>query len=357
MRRAYGVSLPRTLIDWLRYLALSSIALARLHRRRRYDVIHVNNLPDFLVFSAWWPKMRGARVILDVQDVSPELMAARAPRRLRVWTHRMAAWQEQLSTSFADYVITVGEPFERLLRQRGVADTKLTSIRNSADPRLFPPVREAPPARHLESGEPLMILLYHGTIGERQCLDVAVKALALVRERAPGVRLAVKGSGSQVVKQLAEQYRVADLVEVSDSVPISEVTDFIATGDIGIIPYRSDGFMDLLLPTKCYEYAWMRRPMIASNLAGIRSMFRPESIMLCEPSQPEAFAAAILDLYWNLEKRAALAANAAEDYCAYRWESQAEHYQQVLASLARRGAASAPSGHSLIAVPVKTSGV
>ncbi len=112
--------------------------------------------------------------------------------------------------------------------------------------------------------------------------------------------------------------------------------DFIAHGDIGLIPYRSDGFMDLVLPTKSYEFAWMQRPMIASDTPAIRSLFRPESIALCDPSRPESFAEAVVDLYQHPAKRARLAASAAEDYIPYQWEKMAERYQALLGSLCRK---------------------
>ncbi len=65
-------------------------------------------------------------------------------------------------------------------------------------------------------------------------------------------------------------------------------------------------------------------------------MFRPESLILCDPTSTESFAAAIVDLYQHPEKRAALVANAAIDYLPYRWETMAERYQQLLVSLAQK---------------------
>ena len=95
--------------------------------------------------------------------------------------------------------------------------------------------------------------------------------------------------------------------------------------------------MDLVLPTKAYEFAWMRRSIIASDTRAIRSMFRPESIMLCEAANADSFAEAIIDLYKHPEKRAQLITNAEQDYLPYRWEIMAERYQQLLASLATKG--------------------
>jgi len=295
-------------------------------------------MPDFLVFSALFPKLLGAKVLLEVQDVSPELMEAKADGRKRRILKRLAIWQERISTAFAHHVITVGQPFEKLLLQRGVHAEKITIILNSADSKIFSAARRS--ARLTETSDETrpFIVMYHGTAAERNGLDVAICALAQARRVIPQLRLDIKGRGEHIpiLKQLAVELGVSEHVVFSEVGPIEEVVDFVVRGDIGIIPHRCDSFMRLILPTKAYEFAWMHRPMIASDTLAMRSMFRPESIVLCDPSRPESFAEAIIDLYQHPEKRARMVANAAEDYIPYRWEIMAKRYQQLLLNLCGR---------------------
>jgi glycosyltransferase involved in cell wall biosynthesis len=312
--------------------------VTRLHLKHAYDVIHVHTMPDFLVFSAVLPKLLGAKVILHVQDISPELMGAKTKGPSRKLLVNLATWQERISTAFADHVISVGWTMEELLLKRGVPAHKITNILNSADPKLFPPsLRPLPPSDAAEENRPF-IVMYYGTIAERSGLDTAIRALALAVRSVPQLRLEIKGRGEQIdaLKQLAVKLGVSDHVEFLDSSPINEIVHFIVHGDVGIIPYPHDGFAELMLPTKAYELAWMHRPIIASDTRGIRSMFRPESIVLCDSTSPESFAEAIIDLYRHPEKRARMIANAAEDYEPFRWELMAERYQQLLASLSRK---------------------
>jgi glycosyltransferase involved in cell wall biosynthesis len=292
-------------------------------------------MPDFLVFSAIVPKALGAQVILHVQDVSPELMAVKATGLFRKITVPLARWQERISTGFADHILTVGWPFEELLLKRGVPREKLSSVLNSADPNVFPAKRRTEPFLGEGTAERPIILMYHGSCARRAGLDIAIRALARARAEAPYLRLHIMGGGDALaeLKQLAQSLGMADHVVFFPPVPIDTVVDFVAQGDIGIIPYLSDGFTDLLLPTKIYELALMRRPMIASNTVAIRSMFRETSIVLCEPSNVESLADAITDLYWHPQKRAQLVASADQDYMKYRWELIAEQYRKLLASL------------------------
>jgi len=268
LNRRFDSSLAKSLLSWCWFITLAGVTVTWLHLKRPYHVIHVHNLPDMLVFATLFPKLMKAKIILDVQDTSPELMAAKVKGRFRGIAILLATLQERLSTAFADHVITVGWPFERLLLKRGVPQQKLTCILNSTDPKIFPAVRRSCPNPETNHESKPFIIMYHGTVAERQGLDTAIRALALAHRFVPQVRLDIKGFGDQLhaIKKLAEELGISDHVVFSDYCPIEEVVDFIAHGDVGIIPYRGGGFMELLLPTKAYEFAWMQRPIITSDL-------------------------------------------------------------------------------------------
>ena len=343
INRSYNGSLPLTIFQWCWFLLLAAIKIARLHMKDRYDIVHVHNMPDFLVFAALFPKLLGARVILDIQDVSPELMGAKIQGKglLSKIVICLAIWQERISSAFAHHVVTTGEPFTKLLVKRGVPEKKISSILNSADPQLFPVERRCP-LPYDSSSTPLesrpFNFMYHGLLAKRNGLDIAIRALAIARRSVPQLRLVIQGIGDQLpfLKELAVTLGISDSVIFTDApVPPDKIVDFVVRGDAGIVPYRYDGFEEYVLPTKAYEYAWMHRPIIASDTYAIRSMFRPESIYLCHPTRPESFAEAMIDLFQHPEKRATMIASAAEDYLPYRWELMAETYQQLLRSLCR----------------------
>lgn len=341
INRSYSSSLLTTIFWWVRFLFLAAIKITHLHLKHAYDVIHVHNMPDFLVFAALIPRLFGAKIILDVQDVSPELIAAKVQGKglLRWIAIRLATWQEGLSIAFAHHVVTTGDPFARILSKRGVPKKKITNILNSADPHLFPVERRCP-LPYDSSSTPLesrpFIFMYHGLLAKRNGLDTAIRALAIARCSVPQLQLAIHGAGDQLpyLKELAVNLGISDNVIFTIAhVSPDQIVDFVVRGDAGIIPYGYDGFEEYVLPTKAYEYAWMHRPIIASDTYAIRTMFRPESIYLCDPTRPESFARAMIDLYHHSEKRAILVANAAEDYMPYRWEIMAEHYQHLLTCL------------------------
>ena len=336
--RKYGRSLPLTLLSWMWFLVLAGIKVTKQHFERPYQVIVVHNMPDFLVFAALVPRMLGAKVVLDVEDVSPELMACKSTGLLRSLLYGLSALQERISTTFSNHVVTVGWPFEECLKRRGVPANKLTVVLNSADPHLFPASRQCPPPSWSGNTSEPFIVMYYGTVAERNGLDTAVRALALAIPRAPRLRLDImgRGEGLPAIWSLAESLGVADHVHFSDPCPSDQIVDFVVHGDAGIIPYRVDGFAELVLPTKAYEMAWMRRPIIASDTVGIRSMFGAGAILLCDSNSPESFADALVELYEHPELQRTLVERAAGDYARYRWEVVSSNYQKFLASLVQK---------------------
>jgi glycosyltransferase involved in cell wall biosynthesis len=343
--RSYGSPLSSTILSWIWFLALAGLTVTRQHFRHPYQVIIAHNMPDFLVFAALIPRMLGAKVVLDVQDVSPELMAAKSSGRWRGVLYFLSSLQERMSAAFSQHVITVGWPFEERLKERGVPASKLSLVLNSADPKLFPANRRSPPPSWTPGYTGPFIVMYYGTVAERNGLDTAVYAVARALPNAPRLRLDIMGRGEYLpeVQRLAETLGIADHVRFSESCPSDQIVDFVLHGDAGIIPYRVDGFAELVLPTKAYEQAWMQRPIIASDTPAIRSMFRPGAVLLCEPNNPDSFATALIELYAHPELQREMVKRAAEDYMPYRWELERAEYQQLLASLCRESGLSVPS--------------
>jgi len=61
----------------LRFLLRSTSSLRRMQREHPYDLVHVHNVPDFLVFAALYPKWKRVPIILDIHDLLPEFYASK----------------------------------------------------------------------------------------------------------------------------------------------------------------------------------------------------------------------------------------------------------------------------------------
>ena len=107
MKRYKGYGLAVQLLEYLAFFVLAFFKLLTLYPRKCYGTVQVHNLPDFLIFCAIYPKLRGAKLILDLHDLMPEFFAAKSEGDMNSLSVRMVTLQERLSCRFADHVITV----------------------------------------------------------------------------------------------------------------------------------------------------------------------------------------------------------------------------------------------------------
>ncbi len=168
--------------------------------------------------------------------------------------------QERLSCRFADHVITVSEAWRDRLVPRGVPAERCIVVMNVADDRVFGPRPRRP------ASAPGFRLLYHGQLTHRYGLDLAVRAVAALRDEIPDIHLTIHGRGDAVeeLAALVADLQLEHLVELStDSVPAEALPDMIAGADLGVVPYRNDVFTDGIVPTKLMEYAAVGIPCVA----------------------------------------------------------------------------------------------
>ena len=69
------------LAEYVAFTAMATWRLAREHRRRRYDLVQVATVPDFLGFAALPEKLGGVPLLLDLHEDMPEFFRDRFAHR------------------------------------------------------------------------------------------------------------------------------------------------------------------------------------------------------------------------------------------------------------------------------------
>lgn len=333
VRRHRGGGLAVYLLEYAAFFALASLWIVRLHLRRRYDVLQAHNMPDFLVFTGLIPRLLGARVVLDIHDLVPELYSLRFGAGTRHPVVELTRWVERLSVAFADHVVTAGEPFRRRLVEAGAPPAKVSVVMNSADPGLFRPVGADGAGK---GGNGHFRLVYHGGLFERYGLDVAIKAVGRLREAIPGLSFDIYGEGEALadLARLVRELGLSARVRLRGYVPIDQIPGAVATADLGVVPYRRNHFNDLLYPTKAFEYIALGVPVIVSRTAAVAALFAAVPEMFFEPDDVDGLAARILALYREPEQRERVRLAASAAYSPHAWDSQRRRYVALMRRLA-----------------------
>ena len=328
VRRDKQRGILRQLLEYMSFLLLALVKVARLYQKRRYGVVEVHNLPDFLVFAAIWPKLMGARVILNIHDVMPEFYAARFKSNRTSWIVRLVRLEERISCRFADSVIITTHRWRNALVERGVPARKIFVVMNLADERIFK--QPATPRRH-RGGEAFHVV-YHGTITPRYGVDLAIHASARLRERIPGYRLFLVGRGEyrEEAMKLVRELELQSSVTFLDTKPLAELPSLIEQMDAGVTSYKFDGFTDGCLPTKLLEYTAMGIPSVVAPTPVITDYFDESLVEFCAPEDPHDLAEHIYLLYSNPGRYNELASNTARFNERYNWASMSAEYVRLV---------------------------
>ncbi len=309
------------------------ITLHLLRHPLRYRLVHINNMPDFLVLATWLPRLLGRPVIHDVHDLMPELylekFGADESRRLV----RVLKLQERWAGRFASAVLTVEERLKDILSGRGIPREKIDVLMNLPDDRIFRQRTARPPK---PAGAPFVIV-YHGTLARRLGLDVAIDAVACAKTEIPNLELRIIGAGEERGPLIERRDRLGlqDVVTFSDGfVPVETIPSLIDDADVGVVPLRISGGTDIMLPTKLLEYVTMGIPCIVPRTGTISRYFDDRMVQFCDAENPEALAAAMVLLYRDPQHRESLSAQANERFGkTYRWTEHKKVYTSLVARL------------------------
>jgi len=301
---------------WLKAL----VEVTRSHLRERYDVIYFHTMPDFIVFAGAVARLSGARVILDVHDMMPELYQSKFGIEATHPLVRVLKLQEKWSCRFADHVVCVHEPHRQLLESRGCVKNDISVLLNLPDPSVFDGHEEVVDEEEaIENPR----LVYHGTVASRLGLDVAVRALVLVRKQFPGATFDIYGSGDAIdeVRAAVEETGQQDVVNVTGAFfPVEDIPKMLKGASLGVIPNRLDVATDMMLPVKLLEYLYLGIPVVAPGLKAIRHYFSEDAVAYYEPGDEVGMAEAIIQVLGDSKRRAVQRRQAKAFYSEHSWE-------------------------------------
>jgi glycosyltransferase involved in cell wall biosynthesis len=312
----------------LRFLFVSSVFLTRRQHRDRYDLVHVHNVPDFLVFAAWYPKVAGAKLILDIHDIVPELFGSKFGGKSNRLYVKMLKAIEKASAAFVDHVIVSNHLWSAKLIARSVPKDKCSVFLNNVDQAIFFP---HPRARKDDK----IVIAFPGTFQWHQGLDLAIEALALVRKQVPNAELHLYGNGRLEgdLRGLADRLGLNGSVRFFSSVPLDRMPEVMADVDLGVVPKRADGFGNEAYSTKIMEFMSQGVPVIVSRTK-IDTYYFDDTVVRFFPSgDVQGLADAMLELIRRKDMRDSLSVRGRDYVAKNSWDVRKQDYFDLVDSL------------------------
>jgi glycosyltransferase involved in cell wall biosynthesis len=302
--------------------------LTKRHLKERYDLIHVNSIPDFLAFLAFVPKLMGCKVILDIHDILPELYASKFGVSNDSLGFKLMLLAERASVAFADHVIVANHIWQERLLSRSLAPRKSTVLLNYPDRSVFKRLRCDRISEEFR-------IVYPGTLNQHQGLDIAIRAFALIAGKAPKAVFHIHGEGRMcdALAALAAQLGVRERVLFKPMLPIREIAQVMANADLAVVPKRSDSFGDEAFSTKILEFMSVGVPVIVSDTKIDRYYFTPSVVKFFRAGDEEDLAESMLLLIYDENLRQQLVRNACEFVKAFDWTDKKITYLSLVDSL------------------------
>jgi glycosyltransferase involved in cell wall biosynthesis len=241
----------------------------RTHREDPVDVVFISNPPDLLVLCALPLVRRGARVVYDARELSPELFEAKFRRRGALY--RLLILAERFAIRRADVVIAVSEPFVDVLHARcGKPRDRIFLVTNGPEPGRIYPVEPRPELRRGRDH----LVLWLGVMSRQEGLELLIEAADEIVNRAGrrDATFAMIGPGDAHDDLRAEvrRRRLEDFVFVSEGVDDDMVRAYLSTADICVGVDECVGMNDVTVMQKILEYMAMGRPVVQFPLREMR---------------------------------------------------------------------------------------
>jgi glycosyltransferase involved in cell wall biosynthesis len=315
----------------LRFLLRSTLFLHRKHREHAYDIVHVHNVPDFLVFAAAFPKSKKVPVILDIHDLLPEFYASKFKLSHDALLFKLLTFVERRSAAFASHVIVANHLWRDRLVARSSREKKCSVVRNHPDLKIF----VADPLRKRTETD-TFLLTYPGSLNSHQGLDVAIRAFASIANHMPEAEFHIYGEGpakTSLITQ-ANELGMRDRILFHDFLPSSEIARVMAATDLAIEPKRAtSAFSNEALSTKILEFMALGVPVIACRTTIHAHYYDDSIIQYYENDDETQLADQILRLRTDPELRCRLVANAKKYVRDNTWDARKHEYLQLVDSL------------------------
>jgi glycosyltransferase involved in cell wall biosynthesis len=315
----------------LRFLLRSALFLRQKHHQQPYDLVHVHNVPDFLVFSALFPKVSGVPVILDIHDLLPEFYASKFNISHDSFLFKTLVFAERCSASFASRVIIANHLWCDRFVTRSSWAGQCSVVRNFPDLDIFV---TQPREERSDSGK--FLLTYPGSLNWHQGLDVAIRAFARIADQIPEAEFHIFGEGPDKPSliKLAKGLGMQNRVVFHGFLPSRDIARIMATTDLAIEPKRAtSAFGNEALSTKILEFMALGVPVIASKTK-IHAYYYNDSIVQYYENDDEVqLAEQILRLKKDPALRRRLVANATEYVRDNNWDSHKHEYFTVVDTL------------------------
>lgn len=199
----------------------------------------------------------------------------------------------------SDLVITINKKLSESAVELGADEENTLVIDAGIDLERFDPQIDGSTIRK-EYGikDDELLLFFMGWI--YHFAGVKEVAEKLGKENHENIKLMVVGDGDAYsdLEEIREKYNIHEKLILTGKQPYNKIPEFIAASDVCILPaYPNEIIMQNIVPIKLYEYMAMGKPVLTTNLPGIKKEFGMDNgVLYVEKSENVIKRASEIDI-------------------------------------------------------------
>lgn len=302
------------------------------------DVVLASSPTFFSIFSAWFlAKVRRVPFVLEIRDLWPAIfveLGLLRSRALIALLERMELWAYHA----ADAVVVVSEGFREHLIRRGIAATKVHTIRNGVDLERFAPAAgDSMRARaRLGARGDQTLVLYIGAHGMSHGLPAVADAAARLAHEPIHFAFVGEGAAKGHLERRVHQLGLAD-VTMLPGVPREQVPELVAAADICLVPLRDLPLFSTFIPSKIFEFLGSGKAIVGSVRGEPAAILREAGASVVDPEAVEDIAGAIRQLAGDPSRRREMGARG-RAYVERHFDRErlADSYRELLQAVVGR---------------------
>jgi len=307
-------------------------------RKEKIEVIIVRDIPLSL------PCILIARickvpVLLDMAENYPALWKDHVSRRGKKFFNHVlknpgiAKVMESVAVNYVDHIFAVIDESKERIMKKGIAESKISIVSNTPDLRIYDSGKSSVLVPAMTDG---FTLLYVGFITVGRGIDTVIRAIPLLKEQIPNIRLVIVGDGKYLdeIKILVNEFGIEKSVHFCGWVNFDQIPAYIKSSDLCIVPHDITEHVNSTIPNKLFDYMASKKPVVVSDAVPLKRIVEENKCgVVFKAGDPKSFSEKVLALS-NSNVRNELGENG---YTAvrtrYNWSKDAQRLKDALKRL------------------------
>lgn len=289
-------------------------------------------------------KIFGLPYVVELNGLKKDDILALNPNSKNIVV-RMLDFVEWVNYSFANSIISVTPEIKNWLTlDYGIPETKIEIIENGVNSDIFRPIDKKEAVGQLDLDLNYRYVCFVGGLAPWHGVEYLIEAAPLVLKELPNIKFLIVGDGPMKdrLMGLVNNLKLSDHFIFTGNVPHAHIPYYIGSSDLCTAPFiPGRNTKTGLSPLKIYEYLACGKPVVASDLSGVREIVtESHGGILVEPRNAEDLGQAIIHILTSghntIAKPDELSKYISEHHS---WASVAKRTENVLTNVVKSGSA------------------